>query len=86
MEPFGSCELEFITDLNKLKTDYGYRADHPMVGDPCNHTVYDLLRYGGGASNDMLVRGVIVQGNGIRPPMAIEIRAEGKNVVAAREE
>jgi hypothetical protein len=86
IEPFGSCELEFITDLNKLKTDYGYRADHPMVGDPCNHTVYDLLRYGGGASNDTLVRGVIVQGNGIRPPMAIEIRADGKDVVAAREE
>ncbi len=86
IEPFGSCELEFITDLNKLKTDYGYRADHPMVGDPCNHTVYDLMRYGGGASNDMLVRGVIVQGNGIRPPMAIEIRANGKDVVAVREE
>ena len=86
IEPFGRCELEFITDLNKLKTDYGYRADHPMVGDPCNHTVYDLLRYGGGASNDMLVRGVIVQGNGIRPPLAIEIRADGKDVVAVREE
>ena len=86
VEPFGSCELEFITDLNKLKTDYGYRADHPMVGDPCNHTVYDLLRYGGGASNDALVRGVIVQGNGIRPPMAIEIRASGKEIIAAREE
>ncbi len=86
VEPFGSCELEFITDLNKLRTDYGYRADHPMVGDPCNHTVYDLLRYGGGASNDMLVRGVIVQGNGIRPPLAIEIRADGKKVVAVRVE
>jgi hypothetical protein len=86
IEPFGRCELEFITDLNKLKTDYGYRADHPMVGDPCNHTVYDLLRYGGGASNDMLVRGVIVQGNGIRPPMAIEIRENGRDVVAVREE
>ena len=86
VEPFGNCELEYVTDLDKLKTDYGYRADHPMVGDPCNHTVYDLLRYGGGASNDDLVRGVIVQGSGIRPPMAIEIRADGKDVVAVREE
>ena len=86
VEPFGRCELEYVTDLDKLKTDYGYRADHPMVGDPCNHTVYDLLRYGGGASNDDLVRGVIVQGSGIRPPMAIEIRADGKDVVAVREE
>jgi hypothetical protein len=56
------------------------------VGDPCNHTVYDLLRYGGGATSDDLVRGVIVQGNGIRPPMAIEIKVQGKNVVAGRSE
>jgi hypothetical protein len=86
VEPFGNCELEFITDLDKLKTEYGFHADHPMVGDPCNHTVYDLLRYGGGASSDDLVRGVIVQGSGIRPPMAIEIRADGKNIIAVREE
>lgn len=86
VEPFGSCQLEFVTDLDKLKSDYGYRADHPMVGNPCNHTVYDLLRYGGGASNDDLVRGVIVQGTGIRPPMAIEIKVQGSNVVAVRSE
>ena len=86
VEPFGNCELEFVTDLDKLKTEYSFHADHPMVGDPCNRTVYDLLKYSGGASNDDLVRGVIVQGSGIRPPMAIEIRAEGKNIVAAREE
>jgi hypothetical protein len=86
IEPFGSCQLEFVTDLEKLRADYGYRSDHPMVGDPCNHTVYDLLRYGGGASSDDLVRGVIVQGNGIRPPMAIEIKVQGKNVIAGRSE
>jgi hypothetical protein len=85
-EPFGTCQLEFVTDLEKLRADYGYHADHPMVGNPCNHTVYDLLRYGGGASNDDLVRGVIVQGNGIRPPMAIEIKVQGANVVAGRSE
>lgn len=86
IEPFGNCQLEFVTDLNKLKSDYGYRADHPMVGDPCNHTVYDLLRYGPGASSEDLVRGVIVQGNGIRPPMAVEIKVQGENVVAGRSE
>jgi hypothetical protein len=86
VEPFGTCQLEFVTDLEKLKTEYGYRAEHPMVGDPCNHTVYDLLRYGGGASTDDLVRGVIVQGNGIRPPMAIEIKLQGNNVLAGRSE
>lgn len=85
-EPFGTCQLEFVSDLDKLRTEYGYHADHPMVGNPCNHTVYDLLRYGGGASSDDLVRGVIVQGNGIRPPMAIEIKVQGSNVVAGRSE
>ncbi len=86
LEPFGNCELEYVTNLDKLRTDYRFRADHPMVVDPCNHTVYDLLRYGGGAANDELVRGVIVQGTGIRPPMAIEIRVDGKQIVAVREE
>ncbi|HXQ26621.1 MAG TPA: hypothetical protein VN822_09465 [Candidatus Acidoferrales bacterium] len=85
-EPFGSCELEFVTDLQKLQTEYHFRADHPMVGNPCNHSVYDLLRYGGGATNDELVRGVIVQGTGIRPPMAIEIRTEDAKVLAVRME
>jgi hypothetical protein len=86
IEPFGTCQLEFVSDLDKLKTDYGYHADHPMVGDPCNHTLYDLTRYGGGASTDDLVRGVIVQGNGIRPPMAIEIKVQGNSIVAGRSE
>ena len=85
--PFGTCRFEYVTDLVKLKSDYGYgAAKHPMVGNPCNHTVYDLLRYSGGASNDDLVRGMIVQGNGIRPPMAIEIKVQGANVVAGRSE
>lgn len=85
-EPFGTCQLEFVTDLDKLQADYGYRADHPMVANPCNHTVYDLLRYGGGASTDDLVRGVVVKGNGIRPPMAIEIKVQGNNIIAGRAE
>lgn len=85
-EPFGNCELEYVTDLKKLRADYHFSADHPMVGDPCNHTVYDLLRYGTGPSNDGLVRGEIVQGPGIRPPLAIEIRTQGNNVLAVREE
>jgi len=24
--PFGNCQLEYVTDLDKLKTDYGFRA------------------------------------------------------------
>ena len=84
-EPFGTCELEYVSDLQKLRSDYDYRADHPMIGNPCNHSVYDLLRYGS-SSNDGLVRGEVVQGAGIRPPMAIEVRVDGKEIVAVRME
>jgi len=84
-EPFGTCELEYITDLDRLRADYSYRADHPMVANPCNHSVYDLLRYGS-SSNGGLVRGEVVQGAGIRPPMAIEVRVDGKEIVAVRME
>jgi hypothetical protein len=85
-EPFGNCELKYVTDLQKLKSDYGYRAAHPMVVDPCTQTVYDLMQYAGGADDGGLVRGAIVQGAGVRPPMAIEIRVEGKEVRAVRME
>ncbi len=84
-EPFGTCELEYVTDLDKLRSDYSYRADHPMVGNPCNQSVYDLLRYGS-SSNGGLVRGEVVQGAGIRPPMAIEVRVDGKQIIAVRME
>jgi hypothetical protein len=85
-EPFGNCELQLITDLTRLQSAYNLKADHPMLADPCNHTVYDLLRYGAGAPDNGLVRGEIVQGEGIRPPMAIEIVVKGKDIVATRME
>ena len=34
-EPFGNCELEYVTDLQKLQTSYDFHASHPMVVDPC---------------------------------------------------
>ncbi len=83
-EPYGTCELEYLTDLRKLESDYGFRAEHPMIGNPCKHTVYDLLRYGAGATNGGLVRGEIVHGPGIRPPKAIEIRTKGREIIADR--
>lgn len=85
-EPFGGCELAYVTDLQKLRTDYGFRASHPMVVDPCNRTIYDLLEYAPGDPEGGLVRGAIVQGGGFRPPLAIEIRIEGKEVRAVRSE
>jgi hypothetical protein len=84
--PFGTCELEYVTDLEMLQKKYQFRAEHPMVIDPCNQTIYDLLRYGSGASNDSLVRGEMAQGPGIRPPIAIEIRTQGEQVIAERME
>src|SRR5712671_3352481 len=32
--PFGNCQLEYLTDLGKLKSDYDFRAaKYPMVGN-----------------------------------------------------
>jgi hypothetical protein len=84
-EPFGTCDLEYVTDLQKLDSQYHYRADHPMVGDPCNRTVFDLTRYGTNSAG-RLVRGQVAQGSAVRPPIAIEIRTSGKQVIAARME
>jgi len=84
-EPFGTCDLDYVTDLEKLRTGYNFRASHPMVVDTCNRTVYDLLRYGG-SSDGGLVRGDVVEGSGIRPPIAIEVRVEGKHLIAVRTE
>ncbi|MGO9590768.1 MAG: hypothetical protein ACLP3K_12090 [Candidatus Acidiferrales bacterium] len=85
-EPFGECELKYVTDLQELAADYGFRAAHPMVVNPCTHAVYDLMQYGGGAPDGGLVRGEIVQGAGVRPPMAIEMQTTGKDIIAVRSE
>jgi arsenite oxidase small subunit len=83
-EPYGNCTLEYVEDLDKIQSEYGYRAEHPMVGDPCNRSLFDLSKYGPAPSG--LVRGQIIQGVAVRPPMAIEIRAKGKEIVAVRME
>jgi hypothetical protein len=83
-EPYGRCQLEFVADTARLRDEYGFTANHPMVVDPCTHTVYDLLRYGGSPKG--LVRGEIAQGTGLRPPLAIEVREEGRRIVAGRME
>ncbi|HTW22614.1 MAG TPA: hypothetical protein VMD78_03390 [Candidatus Baltobacteraceae bacterium] len=85
-EPFGECELQYITDLKVLAANYGFQAQHPMVVNPCTRAVYDLAQYGGGAPNGGLVRGEIVQGSAVRPPMAIEMRTSGRDIVAVRGE
>jgi hypothetical protein len=81
-EPFGSCEMRYITDLAQIENEYHYTAAHPMVVDPCNHAVYDLEKYGPGPNG--AVRGAIVSGAGIRPPLAIEMKARGNQIVAVQ--
>ena len=84
-EPFGRCTLEFVTDLHKLANQYGYRASHPMVVNPCNNTIYDPLQ-AGPLGNGVWVRGEIVKGGGLRPPMSIDVVEKGKSIIADRME
>jgi hypothetical protein len=79
-EPYGNCQLEYVTDLGKLAREYGFHADHPMVADPCRRVLFDLARFGTGPNGE--VRGAIVSGRGVRPPIAIEVKVRGKQVVA----
>ena len=83
-EPFGKCEMEFVTDTARLHSQFNFAADHPMVVDSCNSSVFDLLRYGAGPKG--LVRGEVAQGSAIRPPVAIEVRVDGRQIVAVRAE
>jgi len=82
-EPYGRCELEFVTDLGRLASEFGYRAGHPMVVNPCNKAVYDPLKVGPLGDN-VWARGEIVQGGGLRPPMAIDVRVSGHSIIAER--
>ena len=82
--PYGTCDLEFVADTEELRSKYHFPAAHPMVVDPCTHTLYDLAQYGSGPNG--LVRGAIVAGTGIRPPLAIEVQINGSQVIASRVE
>jgi hypothetical protein len=84
--PYGNCQLEYISDLANLQGDYGFRgAKHPMVGNPCSHTVFDPLKLTN-LPGDVWVRGGIVQGSDLRPPLGVDIRIDGKKILAIRAE
>lgn len=84
--PYGDCQLEYIKDLTKLKTDYDFKAPrHPMVGNPCTRTLFDPLKLANLPGN-IWVRGAIAQGSDLRPPLGIELKIQGKNVEAIRME
>jgi hypothetical protein len=79
--PFGRCELEFLTDLGRLASQYKYNASHPMVANPCDSTVYDPLKVGPLGGNTW-ARGEIVQGSSLRPPISIDVKVSGRYIVA----
>jgi len=84
--PYGNCRLEYLQDEDKARADYGYsQARHPLVGDPCSRTIYDPLKYAS-LPGGVLARGAIVQGSDLRPPLGIEIRIRGKDILATRME
>jgi hypothetical protein len=86
ISPYGNCQLEYITDIAKLKTEYGFHAaSHPMVGNPCSHTLFDPTKMAS-LPGDVLVRGAIAQGADIRPPLGIDLKIEDKKILAVRME
>jgi hypothetical protein len=84
--PFGNCRLEYVTEIEKLKTDYGFLdAKHPMVGNPCSRSVFDPLKMMS-IPGGIWVRGGIAQGSDLRPPLAIEVEVRDKQILADRME
>jgi hypothetical protein len=79
--PFGQCELEFVTDIATLASKYRFNASHPMVVNPCDNTVYDPLKLASVGGNTW-VRGQIVQGSSLRPPISIDVEVRGSSIVA----
>jgi len=81
--PYESCQLEYVTNLGRLASVYSFRGQHPMLVGTCNGTVYDPLRIGT-APTGAWVRGEVVRGSGIRPPISIEVHVQGRSIVASR--
>ncbi|HEY1482700.1 MAG TPA: hypothetical protein VGF19_08265 [Candidatus Acidoferrum sp.] len=84
--PYGPCELEYVSKLSDLRDGYGYQAaTHPLAGNPCSHTLYDPLKTAN-LPGSVWIRGAIVQGSDIRPPYGVEIKVQGKQILAVRSE
>ena len=79
--PFNRCKFEYVADAAKLSSDYGFAARHPMVVNPCSHTVFDPLQLKELPGN-VLVRGAIVHGFDPRPPYGIEVKVSGSQIQA----
>jgi hypothetical protein len=79
--PFGRCQLEFVTDVAAIASQYRFNASHPMVVNPCDGTVYDPLKVGPLGANTW-ARGEIVKGSSLRPPISIDVKVQGRSVIA----
>jgi hypothetical protein len=84
--PFGNCQFEYLSDIDRLKSDYEFRAaKHPMVGNPCSRSVFDPLKMSQ-IPGDFWVRGGLVQGSDVRPPLGIQLKIQDKKILAVRME
>ena len=79
--PFTQCQFEYINDVRRISADYGFKAKHPMVANPCSHSVFDPLQFKELPGN-ILVRGAIVRGFDVRPPLGIEVKVNGNQILA----
>jgi serine/threonine protein kinase len=77
--PFSQCQFEYIDDVAKLSSNYGFAAVHPMVVNPCSHSVFDPLQIKEIPGN-IMVRGAIVQGHDLRPPYGFEVKVSGNQI------
>lgn len=79
--PFGRCELEYVTDLGTLASQYRIKTSHPMIVSPCDGTVFDPSKVGPLAGNTW-ARGEVVRGSSLRPPLSIDVKVSGRSIVA----
>jgi serine/threonine protein kinase len=79
--PFSQCEFAYIDDVEKLSSEYGFTATHPMVVNPCSHSVFDPVQMKE-LPGSTLVRGAIVKGYDLRPPYAIDVKVKGNQIQA----
>jgi serine/threonine-protein kinase len=79
--PFNQCQLEYVDDLAKLSSEYGFAAKHPMVVNPCSQAVFDPLQLKELPGN-IMVRGATVHGYDPRPPYGIEVKVTGNQIQA----
>jgi serine/threonine protein kinase len=79
--PFSRCQFVYLDDLAKLSSEYGFRAAHPMVVNPCSQAIFDPLQLKELPGN-FLVRGALVHGYDPRPPYGIEVKVAGNQIRA----